>query len=63
MPADPLGIPDFTSPVRRTHGPSFEVGRGELPPAARFLQVTLLELHHDLTRRAHARSNEGCPAS
>ena len=39
--------------------PRVEIPLGELPPAARFLQVRLLELHHDLTRVTHTRPNEG----
>ena len=37
---------------------SVKIALSELPQAARFVQVLLLELHHDLTRVAHARSNE-----
>jgi hypothetical protein len=44
-------------------GRSLKIGLGELPPASRFLQVPLLELHHDLARVAHARPNEGSLAS
>jgi hypothetical protein len=44
-------------------GRSLKLGLGELPPASRFLQVLLLELHHDLTRVAHTRPNEGGLAS
>ena len=40
-----------------------KIARRELPPAARFLQVLLVELHHDLTRVAHTRPNEGSLAS
>jgi hypothetical protein len=44
-------------------GRSLKIGLGELPPAARFSQVMVLELHHDLTRVAHTRPNEGSLAS
>jgi hypothetical protein len=44
-------------------GRSLKIGLGELPPAARFLQVLLLELHHDLARAAHTRPNEGSLAA
>ena len=51
----------FTVGVRA--GCSIKLGLGELPPVARFLQVPLFELHHDLTRITHARANEGSLAS
>jgi hypothetical protein len=44
-------------------GCCLKIALGELPPAARFLQVLRVELHHDLTRVAQTRPNEGSPAS
>jgi len=44
-------------------GCCLKIALGELPPAARFLQVLLVELHQDLTRVAHTRPNEGSLAS
>ena len=40
-------------------GRSLKIGLGELPPVARFFQVRLFELRHDLTRAPHARPNDG----
>ena len=40
-------------------GCCLKIALGELPPAARFLQVPLFETRHDLTRITHPRPNEG----
>jgi hypothetical protein len=44
-------------------GGCFKIALSELPPAAGFLQVLLVELRHDLTRVAQTRPHEGSPAS
>jgi hypothetical protein len=44
-------------------GCCLKIALGELPPAARFLRVLALELHHDPTRVANTRPIEGSIAS
>jgi len=44
-------------------GCCLKIALGELPPAARLLQVRLFELHHDLTRITHTWPNESSLAS
>jgi hypothetical protein len=43
----------------RLGGCGLKISLGELPPAARLLQIRRFELHRDLTQNTQARPNKG----